>query len=162
MSGMTVIVKTITRWTAALIFLYGAYMVSYGHLSPGGGFAGGVILTCAYVLVTLAYGRKEGHPFLSKAVASKLDSVGALAFLVLALAGLIGGGLFFADWLFAIEKSTGFHKNFHVFSAGMIPLANIAIALKVCMSLFLVFFILASLRMVGKDDHIEFRSEEVD
>ena len=158
MSGMTVIVKTITRWTAALIFLYGVYLVAYGHLGPGGGFAGGVILACAYVIVTLAYGRKGSVPFLSKAVASKLESVGALAFLVLALAGMIGGGLFFTNWLQEISPG----RDFHVFNAGIIPLANVAIALKVCMSLFLVFFIFASLRMVTKDDHIEFRSEEED
>ena len=42
MSGMTVIVKTITRWVKVFIFLFGAYIIVTGHLSPGGGFAGGV------------------------------------------------------------------------------------------------------------------------
>ena len=35
--GMSVIVKTITRLTVGLILLYGIYILSHGHLSPGGG-----------------------------------------------------------------------------------------------------------------------------
>ena len=158
MTGMTVIVKTVTRWTAALIFLYGAYVVAYGHLSPGGGFAGGVILACSYIIMILAHGREAALGRLPKAVASRLDSVGALAFLVLALLGMVGGGLFFANWLQNLSPG----KPFHVFNAGIIPLANVAIAIKVCMSLFLVFFILASVRMLGKGEQTELRCDEVD
>ncbi len=158
MTGMTVIVKTVTRWTAALIFLYGAYVVAYGHLSPGGGFAGGVILACSYIIMVLAHGREAALGRLPKAVASRLDSVGALAFLGLALAGMIGGGLFFTNWLQKLSPGTGFR----VFNGGIIPLANVAIAVKVCMSLFLVFFILASVRMVGKGEQTELHCDEVD
>ncbi len=158
MTGMTVIVKTVTRWTAGLIFLYGAYVVAYGHLSPGGGFAGGVILSCSYVIMVLAHGREAGLGKLPKAVASRLDSVGALAFLALALVGMLTGGLFFANWL--QELSPG--ADFRVFNGGIIPLANVAIAIKVCMSLFLVFFILASVRMLGKGEQTELRCDEVD
>ena len=52
--------------------------------------------------------------------------------------------------------------DFRVFSAGIIPLANVAIALKVCVSLFFIFFILASRRMTRKGQEIEFHSEEED
>ena len=159
MTGMTVIVRTITRWTAALIFLYGAYMVLYGHLSVGGGFAGGIILACSYVIMILAYGGKETIHALPKTVASRLDSVGALAFWALALVGIfVGGAGFFGNWLRVLWRGS----DFHVCSAGIIPLANIAIALKVCVSLFLIFFILASLRMTKKGKEIEFHCEEVD
>ena len=159
MTGMTVIVKTITRWTAALIFVYGVYMVAYGHLSVGGGFAGGVILACSYVIMVLAYGGKETIHALPKNIAARLDSVAALAFLALAFVGMfVGSGFFFSNWLRALWRG----QDFHVFSAGIIPLANVAIAVKVCVSLFLIFFILASLRMTRKGQVIEFHSEEED
>jgi len=58
MKGMTVIVKTVSSWVKVLIFLFGIYIVLFGHLTPGGGFAGGVILACSYVLLLLAYGRE--------------------------------------------------------------------------------------------------------
>ena len=44
--GMTSIVKTVVRFTMGIIIIFGAYIVIYGHLTPGGGFAGGVILAC--------------------------------------------------------------------------------------------------------------------
>jgi hypothetical protein len=58
MNGMTVIVKTVTRWLKVFIFLYGIYIIITGHLAPGGGFAGGVIIACSYMLLTLAYGKE--------------------------------------------------------------------------------------------------------
>lgn len=42
--GMTLIVKTVTRLTLGFILLYGIYISLNGHISPGGGFAGGVIV----------------------------------------------------------------------------------------------------------------------
>ena len=57
MTGMTLIVKTITRLLFGFIILYGVSIVLYGHLTPGGGFAGGVILACGFILLVLSFGR---------------------------------------------------------------------------------------------------------
>ncbi len=38
--GMTLIVKTVTRFTLGFILIYGIYVALTGHESPGGGFAG--------------------------------------------------------------------------------------------------------------------------
>lgn len=157
MTGMTVIVKTVTRWTAALIFLYGTYLVAYGHLGPGGGFAGGVILACAYVIVMLAFGKEEAQRDMPHAVISKLDSVGGLLFLALALGGLLLFDVFFQDWVLGLWPG----QDYRLFSGGMIPLANIAIAVKVFSALFLVFTILATMRGIRDKDQ-EFQSDEVD
>ena len=158
MTGMTVIVKTVTRWTAALIFLYGAYLVAYGHLGPGGGFAGGVILACAYVIVMLAFGKEEAQRDMPHQVVAKLDSVGALLFLALALGGLLLFDVFFLDWVLKLCPGG---EQYRLFSGGIIPLANIAIAVKVFSALFLVFTILATMRGIRDKDQ-EFQSDEVD
>jgi multicomponent Na+:H+ antiporter subunit B len=55
--GMTLIVKTVTRLTIGFILLYGIYITLSGHVSPGGGFAGGVIVALALVLIMLAFGK---------------------------------------------------------------------------------------------------------
>jgi multisubunit Na+/H+ antiporter MnhB subunit len=94
MKGMTVIVKTIASWVKVLIFLFGIYIVIFGHLTPGGGFAGGVILASSYVLLMLAFGREFAEENLSLPWASKLDCVGALLFLAIALVGLPSGIIF--------------------------------------------------------------------
>ena len=148
-----IIVKTVARWVAGFVFLYGLYIVVFGHLSPGGGFAGGVILACAFVLQLLAMGKKRARRSLPLAATKVLDSAGALAFLALALLGLVAGIGFFDNFL-------GTGERFHVFSAGIIPLCNIAVAVKVCASLALVSVVLAVLRVTANGTDEDLRSEE--
>ena len=100
MNGMTTIVKTISSWVKVLIFLFGIYIILFGHLTPGGGFAGGVILASSYVLLMLAFGRKFAEKNLSLGLTSKLDCAGALLFISIALWGLIYGvGSFFLNFV---------------------------------------------------------------
>lgn len=146
--GMSLIVKTVTRCLKGFILLYGIYIVLYGHLTPGGGFAGGVILACAFILLTLAEGQRTGLKTLGKAVASELDSVGALVFLAVAVAGLFAtGGVFFKNLIATPDTA-----HFRLLSSGDIPICNVGIGLKVGMSLFLIFTILAAFRIAAKDD----------
>jgi multisubunit Na+/H+ antiporter MnhB subunit len=143
MKGMTVIVKTIASWVKVLIFLFGINIVIFGHLTPGGGFAGGVILAASYVLLMLAYGREFAEQNLSLPVASKLDCVGAFLFALIAILGLVFGGTFFVNFLYQ-KYLPG--QPLHLISAGTIPLSNIAIGLKVGASLFMVILTLSIFR----------------
>ena len=143
--GMTLIVKTITRLTVGLILLYGIYIVLHGHLTPGGGFAGGVIVALSFVHLMLAFGREAALKKLSQAQASIVESLGALMFLAIALAGFAGGSYFFLN--FFVHKGT----PFDLFSAGIIPLCNIAISLKVGAGLFAIFAALVLFKQSEKD-----------
>jgi multicomponent Na+:H+ antiporter subunit B len=155
---MSIIVRTVTRWVAAFILLYGLYIVAFGHLSPGGGFAGGVILACAFVLEVLALGKERAGRRFPFGLAKRLDSAGALAFWALALIALVFAGGFFVNF---IQKSCP-GQPLRLFSAGIIPLCNVAIALKVGASLFLVVVVLSVLRVVAGGTDEDFRSEEED
>lgn len=140
MKGMTIIVKTISSWVKVLIVLFGIYIVIFGHLTPGGGFAGGVILASSYVLLMLAFGRDLVQENLPQALSSKLDCISAFAFGMIAILGFVLGGAFFAHFL--VERG----QQFKLVSAGAIPLSNIAIGMKVGASLFLVIFVLSTFR----------------
>ena len=143
MKGMTVIVKTIASWVKVVIFLFGIYIIVFGHLTPGGGFAGGVILASSYVLLMLAFGREFAEENLSLGWASKLDCVGALLFAAIALFGLLFGAANFF-WNYGHQKwLAGKETALDLVSAGTIPLSNIAIGLKVGASLFLVILLLS-------------------
>ena len=144
MKGMTVIVKTISSWVKMLIFLFGIYIVLFGHLTPGGGFAGGVILASSYILLMLAYGRNFAEENLPLPVASNLDCIAALMFAAIALLGLFYGAASFF-WNF-IHQQYHLGEPLKLFSAGTIPLSNIAIGLKVATSLFLVILVLSVFR----------------
>ena len=136
--GMSLIVKTITRLTVGLILLYGIYILSHGHISPGGGFAGGIIVALSFVHLMLAYGKEVALAKLPKGVTTFFESLGALMFLGIALLGFTAG-YFFVNFI-----SKG--EPFRLFSAGIIPLANIAISLKVGAGLFAIFVALVLLK----------------
>lgn len=142
--GMTLIVKTITRLTVGLILLFGIYIVSHGHISPGGGFAGGVIVALSFIHIMLAYGKDAAFRKVNQNIASVFESVGALMFITLAIIGIATGYFFFN---FALKG-----EPFTLFSAGLIPLYNIAICFKVGSGLFIIFIILVLLRIAEKDE----------
>ncbi|MDO8603172.1 MAG: MnhB domain-containing protein [Candidatus Omnitrophota bacterium] len=136
-TGMTLIVKTITRLTVGLILLFGIYIILHGHVSPGGGFAGGVIVALSFVHLMLAFGKDVAVAKVSKNMASNLESIGAMMFLLIALSGFLGGSFF----LNVLAKGS----PFDLLSAGTIPLSNIAIGIKVGVGLFAIFLALVVL-----------------
>ena len=138
--GMTLIVKTVTRITVWMILLYGFYIILHGHLTPGGGFAGGVIIALALLNVLLAYGRKFTQDWLNLKAVENIESLSALLFVIMGLIGVLFGGSFLANFI-----SRG--ELFRLLSAGTIPLLNIIIGFKVAMSLFLVVWVLAGIKM---------------
>lgn len=142
--GMTLIVKTITRLTVGLILLYGIYIVLHGHVSPGGGFAGGVIIALSFIHLMLAFGKDTALKKLSQKRFSFFESLGALMFLFIALLGFLGG-YFFLNFLNKGEP-------FNLFSAGTIPLNNIAISIKVGVGLFAIFVALVVIFKIDKEE----------
>ena len=141
--GMTLIVKTITRLTVGLILLYGIYILLHGHISPGGGFAGGVIIALSFIHIMLAFGKEMAFKRVSKSMATFLESIGAIMFLTIAILGFTGG-YFFLN--FFSDKG----EPFKLFSAGIIPLCNIAISLKVGVGLFSIVVIMVLLKFTVK------------
>ena len=142
MNGMTLIVKTITRLVLGFIIIYAGSIILYGHLTPGGGFAGGVMLACAFILLVLAMGKNAALDIVSERKLSAWDCIGALAFLAIALLGYVTGD-FFTNF---IVRGT----PLRLISGGTIMWSNIAIGIKVSASLFAVFIALACLRLTGE------------
>jgi multicomponent Na+:H+ antiporter subunit B len=144
--GMTIVAKKVCQFIAPTIFLFGIYISVYGHLSPGGGFAGGVIMASAFILQILADGSilkklkdEKWHLELS-------ESIAIFSFLILAVLGLLvaGTGVFFGNFLPA-------GKVGELISGGMIPIGNLIIATEVCASVSLIFVAL----IIFKDEESE-------
>ena len=138
-NGMTLIVKTVTRITVWLIILYGMYLILHGHLTPGGGFGGGVIIALAFLNVLLAFGRDFTQKWLNIRAMEDVEAASATLFLFMGLLGIAIGGRFLVNFL---PPGT----PFALISAGTIPILNILIGIKVGMSLFLVVWVLAGLK----------------
>lgn len=133
--GLTLIVKTITRIILWMIFLYGIYIILHGHLTPGGGFGGGVVLALGFLSVLVAYGRPTCKAWFPIGALHGLESSAPLLFLAIGLAGIAVGGAFLFNFL-------GKGSLFNLVSAGVLPPLNIVIGLKVGLSLFLVVWAL--------------------
>lgn len=144
-AGMTLIVKTVTRVMVWMMLLYGMYLVLHGHLTPGGGFGGGVIFALAFLCIFLAYGRVYTEKWLNIKMLHHTESASILLFLVVGILGLAAGGAFLANFL-----SHG--TLFNLVSAGTIPILNILIGIKVGISLFLAVWVLSDPELLEGGD----------
>jgi multicomponent Na+:H+ antiporter subunit B len=106
------------------IVLLGAYVFIHGHLSPGGGFQGGVIIATGFLLMLLAYENfTVGHNALSV-----IESLAGITFAGVGIWGLIYGGSFLENFL-----PVGTLND--LFSGGVIPIIYIAVGFKVAAEL---------------------------
>jgi len=152
MKGMTVIVKTISSWVKVLILLFGIYIILFGDIGPGGGFAGGVILAASYVLLLLAFGSEFVERNMPVSLVLRLLCVGMFCFIALAISGLfVGTGEFFRNWIYQ-DVVTKKGIDIHIIGAGIIPLAEIAIGLLVAAAVYLVIFTFSTFRSEQRQD----------
>jgi multicomponent Na+:H+ antiporter subunit B len=114
------IVKTVSRTIIPFIFLFGIYIIIHGHLSPGGGFQGGVIMAMGVILIIVSYGYDTFHNY-TKSL-SLIETVGVALFVFMGLMGIFIGKSFFS-------------------STDTIWLLNIIIGLKVCSGIVLFYML---------------------
>jgi multicomponent Na+:H+ antiporter subunit B len=132
--GLSLIVQVVARWTLVLIVVYGLGVAFFGHLTPGGGFAGGVVIACGFVLATLAFGGRAGPAAAFYRWAASLEVASALAYLGMAALGWTAGH-FMQAW-------TPRGADFTLASAPFLVVLNLAILLKVGAGLFAGFMAL--------------------
>lgn len=95
----TDILDVMARKLAPFILLFGCYLIAYGHLSPGGGFQGGVVLASGIILLLLCKGVEPIQLIFPIPAVNLVEILGFLLFLVLGLAGLLVSGHFLATVL---------------------------------------------------------------
>ena len=142
---MTLIVKKTTQLIAGMIFMYGIYVIVHGHLTPGGGFAGGVIVSGSLILVTLAYGGDFMKLIKEESGSTIVESLATLMVIMIATSGfLIGTKVFFNNFL--PKGIVG-----QLISAGVLPLYNIFVGAEVSASIFIIFLSL----VIFKEESIQ-------
>jgi multicomponent Na+:H+ antiporter subunit B len=125
------------------VLVLGIDIVLHGHLTPGGGFQGGVILMTAFFLVYLA-GTHIGLGRLRPLAAMEAaEGVGAAGFAVIGLGGVVLAGAYLEN--FIAPGQVGY-----LISGGAIPLLNIAVGLEVMGALLVVLGELLDQRLLMK------------
>ncbi len=103
-----------------LLMTIGFYIIFHGHLTPGGGFQGGVILAAAFFLPLLARpGARLHHGMLSL-----IEGFAGASFILIGLLALYDGGEFLQPMM--LQGTLG-----ELRSAGTLPLLYLAVGLKV-------------------------------
>ncbi|MGB0721247.1 MAG: MnhB domain-containing protein [Gammaproteobacteria bacterium] len=114
------VLKTGADLLFPLLLMVGAYIIVHGHLTPGGGFQGGVILAAAFFVPVLA--RPSSLP--RHGLIGLIEGTAGAAFIVIGLLGLWYGHAFMQPFL-----DKGIMGG--LLSAGTLPWLYLALGLKV-------------------------------
>ncbi|MFW6035197.1 MAG: hydrogen gas-evolving membrane-bound hydrogenase subunit E [Halanaerobiales bacterium] len=132
--GLSFIVKRTFGILTPFVFLYALYVITHGHLSPGGGFQGGVIFGTISIIFSIVYGSAYDYEKYSPRLKTILETGGALLFVLFGSIGIYTGGYFLSN----INPTEGAIGS--LISAGSIPYINIGIGFKVGAGLAIIFY----------------------
>lgn len=150
----SVIVRNVAYILAAPLTVFGLYIILHGHLTPGGGFAGGAILATFIALFLVSFGRK-GAESLHRDSFYVLESLGMTAFIALAFLGI--SNTFFHNFMVNSSQLFGRVISFgvnpgYLNTGGVIPLMNMAVGLEVFSAISLIVLIIFTNSREDKND----------
>ena len=77
-----------------LTMVYMCYIILHGHLSPGGGFQGGVLIVGAFLMIYFANGYQATAKAISFNLLHEAEGVASVAYVALAMMGIAVGAQF--------------------------------------------------------------------
>ena len=129
-----------------MALVLGAYVILHGHLSPGGGFQGGVLIAGAVAILYVAYGGEKVSKIFHMNRLKISEDIGAIGFVFLGTLGLIYGTSFFRNVINHGQVGK-------LYSSGTIFWMNFAVGYKVLAGI--GFLILVMLRTLNSDEEQE-------
>lgn len=90
------ILKVVGGNLLPFIQIFGMYVIFHGHLSPGGGFAGGTIIGVSFILYRIVFGKEFAQNKLKFSVLLRFVTIGIFIY------GVMKGYIF-------ISGGNGFH-----------------------------------------------------
>jgi len=132
----TDILDVASRKLAPYMFLFGFYLVTYGDVSPGGGFQGGVVIASGVILIAMARSAHAAERFFPIGRLALSEAVTFALILAVGLAGLLVGGGFLADFLAGSDSSTFLRAPF-IFTLNVLIGVKVAAGVSlICLHLF--------------------------
>jgi multicomponent Na+:H+ antiporter subunit B len=113
------------------VVVLAAYIIANGHITPGGGFVGGVIGAGALLLAYAAGRRVRRLPADSIAMLEGTEALGAGSFVALAIGTLVATGA-------TLRNALPLGTSGMLLSGGTIPVGNVAVGIEVAGALGLV------------------------
>lgn len=113
------------------VLTLGVYILVHGHLTPGGGFQGGIVLAAALLLVYAAGQIVALEKVRPVDLVEVSEALGAAAYVLIALAGLVVAGA--AMWNFLPFGTAG-----NLLSGGIVPVLSVAVGVEVAGAITLI------------------------
>ncbi len=132
--GLSILVKRNFGMLTPFIALFSLYIITHGHLSPGGGFQGGVILGVISIIFSIVYGSAFDYERYSPQLKTTLETGGALLFIFIGIMGIVFEGVFLDNVNF-LNDGTG-----TLISSGSILVINLGVGLKIGAGLAIIFY----------------------
>ena len=108
-----------------LTMMYMCYIILHGHLSPGGGFQGGVLVVGVILMLYFANGYEETAKAVSFNLLHEAEGVASVVYVALAMMGIAVGAQFCENILYT-------HGNIgDLYSSGTIFWMNLTVGIKV-------------------------------
>ncbi len=114
-----------------LTVLFALYVIAHGHLTPGGGFQGGVILATGVLLIYLAGEFDDLHGLYTDVTLERAQAAAGGGFIAIGLVGMAAGTAFLDNVLPPGRIGS-------VWSAGTVPLIDVAVGLEIAAGLVLL------------------------
>ena len=108
-----------------LALVYICYIILHGHLSPGGGFQGGVLMVALVALLYMGHGYEETVNSLSYHILHTSEGLASIFYVALGLLGVAMGAQFAQNVLYT-HGAIG-----DLYSAGTIFWMNVTVGIKV-------------------------------
>lgn len=115
------LLQTTSSFLSILIIMFGVFIFSHGHLTPGGGFQGGVMIASAFLLLILSDVNLEFNHTILQIV----ESFSGVFYVIIGLVGVI------LSIGFLNSKIIPLGEFGTLFSAGAIPIIYSFVGLKV-------------------------------
>jgi len=116
------ILQSASKLLFPIIMLFGVYVIIYGHLSPGGGFQGGVIIASGVLLLFISYSDFE----IPHSLIVALETFAGVSYVMIGLIGLFVLDVFLGNFLPHDISEMGM-----LISGGIIPIIYIIVGIKV-------------------------------
>lgn len=146
---MTKIVRTTADVFYPFCLVFGLYVVTHGHLTPGGGFQGGAVMATGTALLIVSRSYREITRRLRPAMLKVCEAFGLMLFVLAGLQGLAKARPFLGNWLtqtggfFGAVVSHGANGG-TLNSGGLVPLLNVGVGLEVFGGLTLILLYMLS------------------
>lgn len=142
---LSVLARAASLLYSPCVIIFGIYIIIHGHLSPGGGFQGGVMLASVVLIQLVVFGEQTVTKNLSYKKLAIIESLSLLVFILIGLIPIIYGSEFLTNNPIIFFRGV----PGELFSAGNIALLNIVTGSKVAASVAII--LLSMIKRVDED-----------